>query len=183
MKSKAFWHGASIGVLVAAVSIGAVAQRSTHAHLSGLINDYTPASVAGPWEICGEWSLRVKGEAGKADFSAALTMVRSDLGVSDLNSPAARNAHTHHITLVDGTVTPVANGFRVSGMATITANGTFPAPFGPSSTLQIDVTGGNSVTFSNIKLTFGGDAAGHFGTQAVNGVVRSFKQHESREDK
>ena len=41
-----------------------------------------------------------------------------------------------------------------------------------SSTLTIGVTGGTRVTYSNISLTLGSDAAGHFGTQAVNGVVR-----------
>jgi len=179
MKSKAFWWVAHIGVLVLTVSISTLAQTPKQVNFSGLINDYTPASVAGPWEVRGEWSLKVKGEAGTANFSAALTMVHSDLGVTlnngDLNDPKARNAHTHHITLVDGTVTPLANGFRVSGTATVTGNGNYPPPFGPSSTLQIDIIGGNSVAFSNIKLTFGGDAAGHFGSQAINGVVRSSK--------
>jgi hypothetical protein len=175
MKSKAFWLVVHIGVLVLAVSLGALAQTPTLMNFRGLINDYTPASVSGPWEVRGQWSLKVKGDSGTADFSAALTMVRSDLGVTDLNSPAARNAHTHHITMVNGTVTPLTNGFRVSGPATITGNGNYPPPFGGSSTLQIDIVGGNSVAYSNIKLTFGGDAAGHFGSQAVNGVVRSAK--------
>jgi hypothetical protein len=172
--NKPFWCAVQIVVLVLVVSIGGLAHPPKQIDLRGLINDYTPASVGGPWEIRGVWSLRVKGESGKADFSAALTMVHSDLGVTggDLESPAARSAHTHHITLVDATVTPITNGFRVSGPAIITANGNFPPPFGPSSTLQIDITGGNSVAFSNIKLTFGGDATGHFGSQAVNGVVR-----------
>ena len=63
----------------------------------------------------------------------------------------------------------------VTGPATITGNGKFPPPFGTASTLQIDVVGGNSVAFSNVKFTFGGDAAKHFGTQPVNGVIRSAK--------
>jgi hypothetical protein len=94
-------------------------------------------------------------------------------GGGDVNSAAACNAHTHHITLVDGVVTPLANGFRVTGAATITGNGAFPAPFGPNSTVQIDITGGNSVTFSNIRATFGGDATTHFGLHALSGVVRN----------
>jgi hypothetical protein len=105
-------------------------------------------------------------------------MERSDLGVTlnggDLNSPPLRGAHTHHITLVDGIVTPLANGFRVNGTASITGNGN-PAPFGLSSPLQADITGGSAVAFSNIKVTFGTPAAGHFGAQAVNGVVRRTK--------
>ena len=48
--------------------------------------------------------------------------------------------------------------------------------------MQIDITGGNTVAFSNIKLTFGGDAVAHFGAQPVNGVVRTVKQPESHED-
>jgi hypothetical protein len=175
MKSKGFWWMAQLGVLLA-MSIGALAQTPTQVKFSGLFNDYTPASVGGPWEVRGEWSLTVKGDSGKADFSAALTMARSDLGVTlnngNLNTPASRNAHTHHLNLVDGTVTPLANGFRVTGPPTITGNGNYPPPFGANSTVQIDITGGNTVTFSNIKLTFAGDAAAHFGSQPVNGVVR-----------
>jgi len=139
-------------------------------------------------QIGGEWSLELKGEPDKADFSAALTMVHSDLGVTggDLNTPKARNAHTHHVTLVDGTVEPLTNGFRVTGTAIITANGVFPPPFGASSSVQIDITGGDSVTYSNIQMTFSGDAPAHFGAQPINGVVRSarevreFERHDRR---
>lgn len=180
MKSKNFWWVAQIGVLVLAVGIGALAQTPVQVNFSGLMNDYTPASVGpvGPWEVRGEWSLKVKGDAGKADFSAVLTMVRSDYWVltnaADVNDPSARVPHTHHITVVDGAVTPIANGFRVSGTATVTASGN-PPPFGLSSPLQIDITGGSVVAFSNIKLTFGSPAAGHFGSQPLDGVVKSFK--------
>ena len=176
MKSKGVGLVATISLFV--LTTGALAQAQTQTHFEGLMSDYTAASVAGPWEVRGEWTLQVQGESGKADFSASLAMERSDMGVmlsggGNLNSAAARNGHTHHITLVDGTVTPILNGFRVSGPATITGNGAFPAPFGPSSTLQIDITGGNSVIFSNIKVTFGGDAATHFGLNALGGVVRN----------
>jgi hypothetical protein len=50
-------------------------------------------------------------------------------------------------------------------------NGIFPPPFGPTSTLIIDVTGGNAVAFSNIAVTFENDAATHFGMQPMHGVV------------
>ena len=185
MKSRAFWLVARIGVLVLAVSIGTLAQTPKHVKFSGLINDYTPASVGGPWEVRGEWSLKVQGEAGKADFSAVLTMVRSDYWVlahGNPDDPTGRVPHTHHVSLVDGEVTPIPNGFRVSGPATITGNGS-PAPFGPSSTLQIDITGGSSIAFSNIKLTFGGDAAGHFGVQPLDGVVRRSRPHNESWDR
>jgi hypothetical protein len=167
MKSKCFWLVAQIWMLLA-ISVAALAQAPTPVKLSGLFNDFAPAGASGAWEVRGEWSLKVTGDSGTADFSAALTM--------GLNTLTARNAHTHHITLVDGVVTPLTNGFRVTGAATITGNGSYPPPFGGSSTVQIDITGGNSVAFANISLTFGGDAVAHFGSQPVNGVVRTVKQ-------
>ena len=180
MRNKSFRLVVRIGVLVLAVSTGALAQAPKHMIFRGLISDYTPQTIngqpVGTWEMRGVWSLKVKGWGGKADFSAALAMVHSDLGVTggDLNSSVARGAHTHHITLVDATVTPLANGFRVSGPAIVTGNGAFPAPFGPNSALQIDITGGNTIAYSNIQLTFTGDAVKHFGSQPINGVVRRF---------
>ena len=172
------WSRLGLTTIFVLASICALAQVPGDVRLRGTLSDYTPASVGGPWEVRGQWSLLLRGASGVADFSAALTMGRSDLGVmvnggGDLNSAAARNSHTHHITVNNGTLTPLANGFRVTGTATITGNGNFPPPFGGSSTLQIDVTGGNSVTLSNIKLTFGGDAAKHFGMNAISGVVRN----------
>ncbi len=185
MKKEGFWRGGRLGVLVLALSMCAVAQKPKEIQFRGTIADYTPQSVGGPWEVRGTWSLTLK-RNGMADFSAALNMERSDLGVmlsggGDLNSATDRNAHTHNFTLVDGTVTfPSDGSIEVTGPVTITGNGKFPPPFGPTSTVTIDITGGNSVTFSNIKLTFGegSDAITHFGTNPINGVVRSVKEHE-----
>jgi len=174
MNSKRFWWVARIGALVL-VSVALLAQDPQPVHFRGTINDFTPASVGGPWEMSGTWSLDLNGDSGEANFSAVLTMVRSDLGVTDLNSAKQRSAHTHHMTLIGGTVTPVANGFEVTGPITITANGNFPPPFGIPSTATIDVTGGNTVAFSNIKVTLTGAAVAHFGSQPINGVVRSAK--------
>jgi hypothetical protein len=140
--------------------------------LAGQINDHTIPTL-GSWEIHGVWTLNVKGDSGKADFTAALTMERSDywlVNSGNPNDPAARNAHTHHVSMNDGLVTMIANGFRVSGPATVTGNGGTP-PFGTSSTLQVDVTGADLVAYSNIALTFGGDAASHFGGNRIAGVV------------
>lgn len=183
MKSKGFWWVARIGVL-ALVSVSALAQTSQIEHFSGTINDYTPATgVSGPWEVSGTWSLDLSNGSTKATFSAALTMGRSDMGVllngatggGSLDVPAQRNAHTHHMVLVDGSVTFIPNGFEVTGPITITGNGKYPPPFGTPSTATIDIVGGNSVTFSNIKLSLAGAAATHFGTQPINGVIRSAK--------
>lgn len=185
MTSKAFVWTIHISMVMAlAAGAGALAQTPRHITFRGTINDYTPASnVAGPWEVRGHWSLTVKGGSGRADFSAALTMERSDAGVVEnstdnssnpLDNPTIRNAHTHHITLLDGEVTPIPNGFEVTGPATITVNGSFPPPFGSAlPMLTIDITGGNTVGLSNITVLFGAPAAGHFGSLPLHGVLRT----------
>jgi hypothetical protein len=50
--------------------------------------------------------------------------------------------HTHHITLVDADVVPIANGFQVTGIATFTFNGgRAPAAVSPSMVVT-NITGG-----------------------------------------
>lgn len=182
-----------IPILVLTAAICGSAQTAKESRFRGVIfrgviNDFTPATSimpGGPWEVRGNWSLVVKGNCErddcKADFSAALTMERSDLGVvqnggNDLNNPADRMAHTHHITLKDGEVTVIPNGIQVTGEATITANGSWPPPFGSTlPILTIEITGGtgeNSVRFSNITVLFGPPASIHFGPNPLHGVVR-----------
>ena len=162
--------------------------------------------LVGPWEMHGTWSLDLKGRSGLADFSAAMTMELSDQAVASgvvskgasgpivatFDDPETRIPHTHHITMKDATVSyatgmcpafapPAATnpGFVVTGMASITGNGG-PAPFSNNdtvlSTLQVCVNGGSDVPFSNVTLVFGSPASGHFGTQAIHGVVRRPKQ-------
>jgi hypothetical protein len=101
------------------------------------------------------------GTTGRANFSAALNMVRAE------TSP--RSAHTHQVTLTDAQVTPISNGFQISGNAVITANGNLAGFSG--SPVVVEVTGGSAIPFSNISLTFGGAAIGHFGDQPFHGVV------------
>ena len=181
MKSKFFLRALRImPLLVLLVGSSALAQMPSHTTFHGVMHDYTPASTGGPWEVRGPWSLVLKGESGKPEFWAAVTMERSDLGViknggGDLNNPMDRMAHTHHITLVDGSLSVIPGGFSVTGPATITANGKFPPPFGPElPTLTIEITGGtgeDSVEFSNISLQVSDPAAGHFGSNPLHGVV------------
>ena len=159
-----------------ALTAGTYAFAQSHAsRLAGTINDYSAAG--GGWHITAEWSLHVKGASGKADFSAALTMVRNDLWVlltsADPTDAELRGAHTHHVAIDDGQVTTLPNGVRVSGTATITSSGVL-AGFSPSP-VQIDITGGSAVPLSNIKLTFAGAAVGHFGGQPLDGVVVTAK--------
>jgi len=176
MVRKRFFRLALVGLFVLSAGTWTRAEAPDGLKLTGFINDYTVAS-AGSWEIHGAWSLHAKGSSGKADFSAALTMERSDYWLAttpsaDPNNPATRNAHTHHIDVTDAAVTAIPNGFRLTGAATITANGSTP-PFGTASTIQIDITGGDLVELSNVKLTFGGNAVSHFGAQPLSGVIRT----------
>jgi hypothetical protein len=185
MKGKAFsWAVRIIVVLVLAAATGALAQDPPRVHLSGVINDYAPSAGPVPWEVRGPWSLRLKGESGKADFSAALTMELS-------SGASARMQHTHHITM-EGTVSydasdtsacpadspPNTARFVINGMASTTANGN-NAPFAPNgelSPLQVCIRGGIDVQYSNVTLVFSVPASTHFGPQAIHGVVRKLKE-------
>jgi hypothetical protein len=84
-------------------------------------------------------------------FSPPLAMGHSDLWVTlkqwHLEHSCGTQAHTHHITLVDCTATSPADGFRVTGTPSITGNGNYSPPFGANSTVQLELTGGNTVTF------------------------------------
>jgi|SRR5580704_11983119 hypothetical protein len=183
MKGKTFDSAVRlIPVLLLAGSI-AWAQDSTPQSLSGVINAYSTqitknGVTTGPYEVRGPWSIKLRANGTKASFSAALNMGESDSWVLTQTpvslDPAARGAHTHHITLVGGTVTQTATGFQITGTATVTLNGG-PAPISPAP-LTIEVTGSTEVQFSNITLTFGAPADGHFGDEPLTGVVRCVKR-------
>jgi len=179
-----------------------LAQDPKPRHLSGVINDYTPAHDAkghptGPWQLHGEWRLDLKGDSGKADFSAALTMENSDYWLlinpnppANPDVPATRTPHTHDIRMEDAQVIydtsscpttaykpATTTSFMVQGMASVAANGG-KAPFAPNgelSQLQVCITGGTDVEFSNVTLVFGAPASGHLGSQPINGAVRARK--------
>jgi hypothetical protein len=193
--NAAGWMVRVITVLGLAAGTVALAQFPQRALFQGTLNDYTPAAapVSGPWEVRGAWSLEVNGRTNKADFSAALTMERSDQGAIEnapppppgppvpnpLDNPALRSAHTHHITLLNGKIARITNGFTVTGYATITKDGVFPPPFGSVlPLLTITITGGapsgkGDVVFSNISVVFGPPGDKHFGMNPLNGVIRS----------
>lgn len=213
MNCKAFsWTLRIIAVLVLAVGTGAQAQAPSPRHFSGILNDYTAATgVGGPWEMHGSWSLKLKGDSGTADFSAVMTMEHPDYWVlanpstppatATVDNPGARSPHTHHLTMTDAvvsydpTVCPVDSPattvrFVVTGQADITGNGT-AAPFQTKggvttlSTLQVCITGGSEVTYSNVTLTFAAKtpATGHFGSLPIHGVVRLPRDHDHDGDR
>lgn len=161
----------AVTVLAAGMPFRVHAQSEAPTKVVGLINDYVESG--GAWHVNGECSAHAKGASGKADFFASLTMLRSDLWVqltgADPTNPALRTPHTHHVGLVDGTVTAIANGYRISGQAIITSNGSVAGFSG--STIDVDITGGSLLGSANIKLTFSGGAVGHFGSQPLDGVV------------
>ena len=178
----------SLSFLVSATC--ALAQQHPPVHFTGLLNDYSPANpnIAGsPYEMHGQWSRDIS-ESGTATFLADLTM--SDYGTTNNVLDATKggqSAHTHHIRLMNVTAIPgmvgcpvypkpaTTIGFQLSGtVSLITGNGS-NAPFEttpPTSTLQICISGGNEIPYSNMTMVFGGPATNHFGTQPIHGVVR-----------
>ena len=186
MKSRSvIWAVPVLAVLMLVASARAVPQDRGAVRFSGLINDYSPSAVkGGPWEMHGTWSLELEKKSGAADFSAVMTM--ADYGTPADPTKAGQNAHTHHIKLTNATVTwdmtgcptfspATTMGFQVNGTVSLMTGNGSNAPFEsdpPSSTLQVCVTGGDAVPYSNITLVFGTPASTHFGPQPVHGVVR-----------
>src|SRR5487761_51244 len=164
MKSKTTWCATcAVVVLGLAFGSGLFSQTPAPTKVSGFINDYTAATgVGGPWEMHGKWALKVHPDTATADFSVVMTMQHPDSWIAlnpgvppatpNVDNPAARSAHTHHINMTNATVSNDTTGcpvdspattarFVVTGQTTITGNGS-PAPFeakGPS-TLQVCVT-------------------------------------------
>ena len=190
MKSKMLASTVCLLPLLLLIS-GPIAHTEEHEafRFSGLINDYTPAdpTIKGsPYEMHGQWSMELH-PWGAADFQADMTM--SDFGSSNGMLDATmggQNAHTHHIQLTNIKITPDMNGcpafapattigFQVNGKVHLMTGNGGNAPFEtspPTSTLQVCVTGGKEIPYSNITLVFAGPASTHFGTQAIHGVVR-----------
>ena len=172
-------------VFALTLAVGLVsAQDVRTVHFKGVVNDYSPSTVSGgPWEIRGTWTLDVQ-RTGTADFTADLTMETSDYGITDSTqvdptNPLTRTPHTHHISMTNATVSydtsvcpanspaTTGSGVVVTNTATTAANGS-PAPFESkgASTLQVCITGGSTVEFSNMSLVYTGPATGHFGHSA-----------------
>jgi hypothetical protein len=195
MKNPRIWITTIL--LLTATSLCLQAQEyqfPAHVHFSGVINDFTPITTgASPWELRGLWSLTLDRQSSTASFSATLTMELSDFGQTVTTVNAVQRAqHTHRITMTTNAVVynptdcppappqtpPYTALIELTGTANIEANGS-PAPFG-SSPLQVCIAGGSNTEFSNVTLVFAGSsgAAGHFGPQAIHGVVRKAeKQH------
>ena len=153
---------AALVVITLGVTAPARAQSTVVARVDGTFHDFTAdLDGSGPWQLVGGWSGALKA-TGTVDVQASLSMVRAD-------NPT-RQAHTHHVTLVDGAVSAIAGGYRISGTATIASNGATAGFSG--SPVVVDITGGAAVGLAKITLTFQGAAVAHFGDQPIDGVVR-----------
>lgn len=203
MNRKTFWWAVRFAfAAILAAGIGSSAQSLPGRHFRGFINDYPVSATApiGPWELRGTWSLNLHPLSSTADFSAALTMEFSDLGVGSGSGTDSRKQHVHHITMTGATliqnppqsdcptgITPFPTytwQVEVTGMADVTANG--GSPFGGPVPLQVCLGGGPNLPISNITLVFTNLASGgpspatnHFGGQAIHGVVRLPKRAAS----
>ena len=182
----------AVGTLSTALADSPEPSAQLPVRFTGVLSDYTGMSstIAGsPYEIRGKWTLDVDPWRGTARFSAALVMETSDYGVvqgvANPSDPSSRTPHTHHISMTAGKVTeqdwatscpsfkiPVKGGFVVRGPAYVAGNGGAP-PFPPVSPVTICILGGDHVEFSNITVSFGAPANGHFGTSPLHGVVTS----------
>ena len=122
-----------------------------------------------------------------------------------VDNPGLRGPHTHHLTMTDATVSTdptllalcpadspaTTPHFVLTGEADITGNGT-AAPFQKSPTtgvitlspLQVCITGGTEVTYSNMTMTFqtGAPAIKHFGSFPIHGVVRKTHDNDHAHD-
>ena len=148
--------------LVLALAVPGRAQTLAPYKWQGTIHDNADALGAN-WVISGTWSLDIRGDSGKANFAASLTMKH--------NGPVPGAPHTHHMFLKDASVTLLANGYSVTGIATIAGNGGLANNY-TNSSVTIEVTGGADLPVSNIRLILHGEGATtHFGADPLQGVV------------
>ena len=162
MRQTIVWRLLALAVVTLALSGHGLAQGHRDLRYDGVVNDYTANfDGGGAWHIMGEWTMFVKGDSGKGTFAAGFTMARA--------ATEPRSFHTHHVTLEDGVVTVLSNGYRINGTAAVAGNGNLAGFTG--SPVTVEITGGNAVSFSNLAITFAGGAVNHFGSGTIKGVV------------
>lgn len=170
MRSRTVWLLVLAAGFVTALAAPASAQTPVQTKYEGTVGDYVQVGAV-TWLITGTWTLDLKGRSERGSFSAALNMV----------NPAAPEtaAHTHHVSLAEGDVeydedwSTGAPRFTLTGAAAVTSQGNVAWPDAP---ITVVMTGGvdasaNGLRFSNLALTFGAPASGHFGATAIVGVV------------
>jgi hypothetical protein len=168
-QKRTLWRTAVLAALTVALSGQGLAQSPLQTKYEGNISDYVQA-LGTTWLVSGEWAIELKGKSGTGDFTASLAMF-------DTANPAAV-AHTHHVTLADAAVTvsedwaETQTRFTLTGLGHVTGNGNASYVDAP---IEVTITGGNAVTYSNIRLKLGGSAEGHFGPAALGGTVKAHR--------
>ena len=163
MRSKILRKAALLALMMLSLSGQGIARTATPTQFEGTINNYVQA-LGTTWLVSGEWSLQ-RNPSGGGDFSASLTMF-------DTANPAAV-PHTHHVLLTDGDVSVNENWttpgrFTLSGLGAITGSGNLSFFESP---IVVAISGGTSITYTNVSLKLGGSAEGHFGPTPIGGVV------------
>jgi hypothetical protein len=170
MHSRMHWRLASLAAIVVVLSAQSLAQPAAPKELSGTIHDYLVTNGE-RWHVSGEWSLQLKGDGGTGDFSAMF------IGVPRDNPPLFPNsaAHTHFVSVANAQITATQDetGKRtliVSGPGTFTGNGNLQASFSGSH-VEVRITGGNTIPYSNFGMTISAPASEHYGNETFHGVV------------
>src|ERR1700742_4599957 len=131
----------ALSTLSAVVLAGLAGSAAAHedpvpSSFRGLINDYTPVSVAGgPYEMHGKWHLELNEYRGVANFTAEMSMQTSQYAsAAGQANPSALGSHTHHFSMTHATISydpkacpsamaPIpltTTGFVVTGLVHIT---------------------------------------------------------------
>lgn len=170
MYSRMHWRVALLAAIFVALSAQGLAQPAAPKELSGMIHDYL-VTAGERWHVAGEWSLQLKGDRSTGEFRAMF------IGVPRDNPPLFPNSvpHTHSVSIVDGnvTVTRDANGnlrLTISGPGTFTGNGNLQAAYSGSH-VEVTITGGNTIPYSNFGMTISAPASQHYGDETFHGVV------------
>jgi hypothetical protein len=172
---RMLWRVTALAAVVVALSGQGLAHQEAPKELRGMIHDYLLTNGE-RWHVAGEWSLQLKGDRSRGDFSAAF------IGVPRDNPPLFPTsvAHTHHVSIVRGqvAVTEDVNGnsvLTISGPGTFAGNGNLQSAFSGSQ-VEVTIKGGNAISYSNFEMIIGPPATSHYGTETFHGVVTGQRQ-------
>ena len=162
MRSAALRRLAAIAAIAVALGTQGRAQAPLHTHYEGTINDYVQA-LGTTWLVSGGWSMKLTGSSGTGDFTASLSMF-------DTANPE-EGLEILDLVVADDWSTTSAR-FTLGGDGDVTGNGGLSWAGAP---VEVTISGGSAVTYSNIRLKLGGNAEGHFGPAPLGGVVNAHR--------
>ena len=170
MNKRIHWCLASLAAIVVILGVEGLAQPAAPKELGGIIHDYLLTNGE-RWHVSGEWVLQLKADRSTGDFTAMFIGVPRDSPPTNAGSAA----HTHFVSIVDGdiTVTEDANGRKtltVIGAGTFTGNGNLQRAY-TGSRVEIRITGGDTIAYSNFGMTISAPASEHYGDETFHGLV------------